>query len=446
LFSVLVVEGQSNITSQIENCFGSRVEISSVRSIDYILDKFAEEFYDVLIWETDIAKKNKDNGIELLQVISTDSPKTQILIIAPEKDSDLAIESIAAGAFQYLISPINEAELISLIEVSMDKQPQVGHNLLLETENLTGLHGICGISQQMREVYKQVNDTAYSDISVMLTGETGTGKDLIAGAIHKCSQRKNCPYIIVNIGAMSPELVSSTLFGHVKGAFTGATHLKKGRFEEADSGTIFLDEIGTMDEKTQISLLRLLENQSFYRTGGKDKVKVDVRVIAATNESLFERVSEGTFREDLYYRLDVFRINIPPLRKRFGDIAYLTDHFVSYFCNKYNKVVLDIDGSTRKILENYEWPGNVRELKNSIQRAVLLSRTESLTPDLLPARFVENQTANASNRFKEGLTLAELEKEYIRFSLHLHKSKIGLAKFLGISRKALYNKIKKYNL
>jgi DNA-binding NtrC family response regulator len=445
LFTVLTIESDCVMGKKIEIEFAGKVSVKSIKSIDYILDLFAEDSYDLLVWDTAIAKKNKDNGIELLEVISSDSPQTQVLIIAVEEDTGLAIESIAAGAYQYLISPVKDSELFPLIRLSMENQPQIGHNLLLNTGNLTHFYNIKGISPQIREVFKQINYVAQTDISVLITGETGTGKDLVAEAMHLSSQRSKMPFITVNTGAMAPELISSTLFGHVKGAFTGALEDKAGRFEEADQGTLFLDEIGTMDDKTQISLLRILENQSFLRTGGKKNIHVDVRVIAATNENLLKAVEDKTFREDLFYRFDVFRINIPPLRKRFGDIAYLANYFTGLFAKKYKKPILEIDEDAMKLMEVYSWPGNVRELKNSLQRAVLLCQNEILTSDLLPARIC-HEGNKMTGSLRPGLTLSEVENKYISLCLKAEPNKSELARMLGISRKALYAKIKKYNI
>ena len=445
MFSILIVEKDSEVSNLLLSKYPKKVEVDIIRSIDCILDKFTEKNYDVLIWKTDIAKEADDDGLELLQVISTDCPQTQILIISPQEDYKLAIDSVAAGAYQYLISPINENELFSLLEVSIENQPAVGHNYFLKTEELTRYHNILGVSPQIREIYKQIDQAAQTDISVLISGETGTGKDLVAEALHYNSLRKEKPYIRVNTGAMSPELIASTLFGHVKGAFTGAQEDKSGRFEDADEGSIFLDEIGTMDEKTQIALLRVLENQTFFRTGGKKEIKVDVRIIAATNENLLQAVKENTFREDLFYRFDVFRITIPPLRKRYGDIAYLANHFVSVFSQKYNKSILHIHDSVMKLLENYEWPGNVRELKNSLQRAVLLCQSDEITEDLLPARIASSKNQSKGN-LKPGMTLEELEKRYIKLSYEHESNKSKLARSLGISRKSLYDKMKKYEI
>ena len=312
--------------------------------------------------------------------------------------------------------------------------------------------GIVAVSLPMRAVIQRILEAASTDISVLITGETGTGKDLVAAAIHKRSERKDKPCVPVNTGAMTPELIASELFGHEKGAYTGASETRRGFFEQAEGGTVFLDEISTMDEKAQVSLLRVLEEKTFRRVGGEKDIQVDVRVIAATNEDLEEAVQQKRFREDLYYRLDVFRIGLPPLRSRPGAVTLLTDHFVSYFDTMYKKKVRAVSPETYRCLRRYPWPGNVRELKNVIQRAVLMVKGEELTPELIPARIREaaGLSTNADPQtfpIRVGMTLQAVEKEFIRMTLaSTGGNKKEAAAILGISRRALYNKLERYGL
>lgn len=312
--------------------------------------------------------------------------------------------------------------------------------------------GIIAVSLPMRAVIQRTMEAAASDIPVLITGETGTGKELVAAAIHKRGKRKDKPYIVVNTGAMTPELIASELFGHEKGAYTGAFEKRPGVFEQANGGTIFLDEITTMDEKTQVSLLRVLEEKTFRRVGGEKDIQVDVRVVAATNENLEEAVKEKRFREDLYYRLDVFRIHLPPLRDRPGAVTLLTDHYISHFDALYQKNVRMVSPETYRCLRRYPWPGNVRELKNVIQRGVLMAKGEELTPDLIPARIQEAanaqpESAGQSFPIQLGMTLGAVEKEFIRMTLEsTGGNKKEAARILGISRRALYNKLKRHGL
>jgi DNA-binding NtrC family response regulator len=297
-------------------------------------------------------------------------------------------------------------------------------------------------------VIRHIIDAATVDIPVLITGETGTGKDLVAAAIHKRSRRKDKPYVAINTGAIARELIASELFGHERGAYTGAQESHAGIFEQADGGTVFLDEIATMDEKTQVSLLRVLEEKTFRRVGGVKTIGTDVRMIAATNENLEKNVAEKRFREDLFYRLNVFHISVPPLRERHGAVTVLTDHFLSQFSRVYGKEVDRVSPETYRLLRNYPWPGNVRELKNVLQTAVLMVEGRELTPDLIPQRIRDasvrgNGRCDLTCSFSVGVTLDTVEKELIRMTLNSVKgNKKQAASILGISRRALYNKIK----
>jgi len=312
--------------------------------------------------------------------------------------------------------------------------------------------GMLGVSLPMLDVFQRIAEAASADIPVLITGETGTGKDLVASAIHQQSARKIGPYVAVNTGAMSSELVASELFGHEKGAFTGATEIKRGRFEEANHGTIFLDEVSTMSERAQVSLLRVLETKKLRRVGGDKDIDVDVRIIAASNEDPEKIIKENRFRQDLYYRLDVFRIHLPRLCDRPGGITVLTGYFVSQFNALYKKNVRAISPETFRVLRHYSWPGNVRELKNVIQRAILMAKAEELTADLLPARILEAAGAApeaGSQAFPVhlGMRLDAVEKEFIRMTLvSTAGNKKEAAAILGISRRALYDKLKKYGM
>jgi len=309
-----------------------------------------------------------------------------------------------------------------------------------------------GVSLPMLEVFQRIVDAASADIPVLITGETGTGKDLVAGAIHNRSRRKDQPFVAVNMGAMPAELIASELFGHEKGAYTGAIGMRKGSFEQANGGTIFLDEISTMDEKCQVSLLRVLETKMFRRVGGEKGIPVDVRVIAATNEDLEEAIKKNRFREDLYYRFDVFRIHLPPLRERPGGLTVLTHYFLAQFGRMYNKNLSAVSTAALRCLESYSWPGNVRELKNVIQRAVLVAKGEELTPELLPTRIrdagkSDRESLLASFPIHVGMTLEAAEKEFIAMTLaSAAGNKKRAASILGISRRSLYDKLKRHKL
>jgi len=311
--------------------------------------------------------------------------------------------------------------------------------------------GLIAVGLPMQNVIRRIMDAAAVDIPVLITGETGTGKDLVAAAIHKQSRRKHREYVSVNMGAIAPELIASEIFGHERGAYTGAQDSRPGIFEQANGGTVFLDEIATMNEKTQVSLLRVLEEKTLRRVGGSKNIGVDVRTIAATNESLEKKVAEKSFREDLFYRLNVFHISIPPLRERYGAITVLTDHFVSQFARVYNRTVERVSSETYRMLRKYPWPGNVRELKNVVERAMVLASKDGITAQCLPAEVSRTErrvTVAASKPAAVGTaSLAALEKEQILAMLdkvNWHRGKA--AGLLGITPKTLYRKLRSYNI
>ena len=297
----------------------------------------------------------------------------------------------------------------------------------------------------MENVFRKIRQAASSDIPILLLGETGTGKDLVAQAIHRESARKNDSFIPINLGAVPTDLIGSELFGHEKGAFTGALNKRLGCFERANGGSIFLDEIGIIDEKLQISLLRLIEQKKFRRLGGHNNISVDVRLIAATNEDLYDKIVSGLFREDLYYRLDVFRISLPPLRERIGDVSLLSRTFLDQYKTQFKKNIQDYRSDVIQALESYDWPGNVRELKNTIQRAVLICDGKYIEMEHLPPRINEN--INADITFTVGTSMTKVEREMIIHTLQsVGNNRKRAAELLGISRRSLYNKLKKYRI
>jgi transcriptional regulator with PAS, ATPase and Fis domain len=282
---------------------------------------------------------------------------------------------------------------------------------------------------------------------VLITGESGTGKELVARAVHVRSSRAGGPFVAVHTGAIPRDLIASELFGHEKGSFTGATERKEGKFELAEGGTIFLDEISTMDERTQINLLRVLENFTYTRVGGKKERVANVRVVAATNRNLEKMVEEGTFREDLFYRLNILQINLPAIRERREDVALLANEFLAHFAQQYKKPVESIPSESQRLLEGYHWPGNVRELRNVIEQAVLLARGRTLDPELLPQMIYRAGPPEEVIRIPLGSTLRDAEKEIILRTLDSRDgNKKVTAEVLGISRRSLYNKLAEYKL
>jgi two-component system response regulator HydG len=310
-------------------------------------------------------------------------------------------------------------------------------------ENKSGFDELVGRDTNMQVVYKLIEEVAPTDATVLIQGESGTGKELVARAIHRASHRKSMPFVVINCSAYPKALLESELFGHEKGAFTGALRRKKGRFEQADGGTVFLDEIGEITASAQIKLLRVLQNHKFERIGGEDSLYVDVRILAATNRDLLEEVKAGRFREDLYYRLNVIPITLPPLRERANDIPLLARFFLARFAKEQGKSVEQISPDAMRKLLDYSWPGNVRELENSIEHAVVLAKGEEIFISELPSAV----TSHAGEQTTAKLTILENEAKLIRDALEQSNwNKTTAAARLGISRSTLYEKLKKYRL
>jgi transcriptional regulator with PAS, ATPase and Fis domain len=307
--------------------------------------------------------------------------------------------------------------------------------------------GIVGSNKLMKDLQWKIELAAENNVTVLINGESGTGKELVAHAIHKNSDNCENPFIPINMGVISKDIASNEFFGHEKGSFTGATNFKDGVFDAAQGGTIFLDEISCLNLNTQSALLRILENKEFRRVGGKKTIKTDARIIAATNVNLRNAVNQGTFRKDLYYRLEVFSISIPPLRNRWDDIPLLVDHFINLFNKEMGLNIQKVTSDALECLIRYEWPGNVRELKNAIQQAMLLSKNKVITKDHLSDNILSENAIGWNQNLPMGLPLKEVEKRYITTTLKwVRGNKVKAANALGISRRALYNKIAFHNL
>lgn len=444
---IIAVATDRDFPGRIQRMFPEEdVHVSRESSIDRVLERFESESYDILLVTSAAFKAGEIDGIEMLEVVAAKSPGTQVLFLVEPRDIRIAMSALKAGTYQYARFPMSDEELRLLIETAIEKRPTYAENLLLDVgKQEVQLEQLDGRSRPMQDVYRQVRQAAATDIPVLLVGETGTGKDLAAKAIHRQSARSEGPYIAVNLGALPAELVASELFGHERGAFTGAVERREGKFEVAQGGTVLLDEIGAVDEKVQVSLLRLIEEKKFQRLGGRRTISGNVRLIAASNKDLTDAVQKGTFREDLYYRLDVFRIIMPPLRERQGDVLLLINEFLGRYNRAFQKDILGIAPECLSLLESYEWPGNVRELKNVIQRAVLVSTGEVLLSKHLPPRFRPDRPVRPTVSFEIGTTLDEVEREMVVRALAVTKNnRKRAAELLGISRRSLYNKLRKH--
>jgi DNA-binding NtrC family response regulator len=372
-----------------------------------------------------------------------------VVIITAHGTIDTAVRALKEGAYDYLTKPVNVKRFRSYVHniVRTHELEEENRRLREQLRTERDYGHIIGRSDKLLMVLQMIDQLAPTDVAILIEGESGTGKELVAKAIHQKSGRGEQPFIAVNCGALPKELIYSELFGHEKGAFTGALQQKQGRFELAHRGTLFLDEIAEMNLESQVTLLRTLEEGEFRRVGGEHEIRVDVRVVTATNKNLQEQVQKGEFREDLYYRLNVVRMSLPPLRERREDIQLLIQHFLETCGAKYHKPNLQVADEVKARLAEYPWPGNIRELKNCIERAVILSSGSVIGLELLSERFQQESPRAAASRLNMGVSLADMEKELIRQTLKTtggHRRRT--AQTLGISERDLYYKLKKYQL
>jgi DNA-binding NtrC family response regulator len=385
------------------------------------------------------------DGVETLKRLKGKEVNTEaeILMMTAYATVNTAVQAMKEGAFDYLVKPFSPDEIEMQIKKIVTHRELVTENILLrqKLEERSEYDEIVGKSDPMQDIYDLISRVAPTDSTVLITGESGTGKELIAQAIHGNSQRCYMPLIAVSCGALPDSLLESELFGYEKGAFTGAEHTKKGRFEMADKGTLFLDEIGDISLKTQVDLLRVLQEKKFRRLGGQEEIKVDVRILAATNRDMKKAISENRFREDLFYRLNVISIPIPPLRERKDDIPLLVKAFIRRYCLVLNKEPVKIASSAMKLLMDYNWPGNVRELENVIERALVIGRGIEIVTEDLPFSRKGLGTEALPNSLKL------MEKMHIKRILEETDWNISkAARVLEIDRQTLYNKIEKYHI
>ncbi len=388
-------------------------------------------------------------GLQVLSRIKEASPETPVVIITGYASIESAVEAMKLGAYDYMTKPFTPGEVRVITRKALESRRLLFENISLrrELEARTEFELVVGKSRAITRVLDIVLRVSPSESTILITGESGTGKELIAREIHRHSLRRNASFVVVDCGALVETLFESELFGHVKGSFTGAHETKHGRFEVADGGTIFFDEISNIGLNIQAKLLRAIQEREINRIGSSKPIKVDVRILAATNQNLADSVRKGKFREDLFYRLSVVPLHLPPLRERKEDIPSLVDHFLQKYNKRAKKKIADVSPRALKALKEYDWPGNIRELENTVERAVVLSQGDGIELEDLMYHGIGAGPAALSSLSGNSKTLADMEKEYIKAVLKAQfGNKTRAAEILGIDRKTLWSKIKKYKI
>ena len=439
--SILIVDDERMVRESLTKWFlEDGYHVGAAEDASAAIRQLQAQLWDIIL--LDIKMPGMD-GMELQQRIREVDPLAAVIFITAHGSVDTAVQALKSGAFDYVTKPVDPDYLSHLIHKAVKQRAMMQENVKLREQiaEMPRLDEIIGESPSMEKVFQLIETVARTDTTVMIRGESGTGKELIARAIHSNSERRYLPIVTINCGAVPEGVLGSELFGYERGAFTGARYRRKGKLELADQGTLFLDEIGNVGMKPQMDLLRALETKQFTRVGGNENVKVDFRIICATNKDLEKAVQENTFREDLYYRLNAFTIVVPPLRERKSDIPLLVNYFVRKYARAMAKSVASISPEAMDVLVRYNWPGNVRELGNAIERAMVVGRPPSILPEDLPFRLSEK------NNMPRSGSLAAVEKLHIAQVLAQNNWNISRsAEILEIDRVTLYNKIHRYNL
>lgn len=449
--NVLVVDDEPGMREFLEIMLGKEgYKVRTVSNGNDALQAIQNETFDLAIVDIQMPGLS---GIDVLKKTKEISPNTTVIMITAFASHETAIEAMKLGAYDYITKPFKIDEIKLVINKSLDKQKLEKENTRLkkELEFKYGFENIVGGSSEIKQIFGLIQRVSELKVNVLITGESGTGKELVARAVHYSGNRKDGPFVPVNCGAIPETLIESEFFGHAKGAFTGASSDKKGLFVEANNGTIFLDEIGDLPLHLQVKLLRVLEERKVRPLGKTEPTEIDVRVISATNKNLEQEIAEGKFREDLFYRLNVIKINIPPLRERKDDIPPLAMHFVEKYASEMNKEITGIEASALEELEKYHYPGNVRELENVIARCVALESSELIKKDSLPKLTSDNDyidlsdTINASDSIDS--VLGDVEKQIIENALKSTRgNKTEAAKMLGITLRSLRYRLAKHRI
>jgi len=449
---ILIIDDEKNILDLLNVVFKKEgyevtTSISSAKALEYIKSRD----FDIIL--SDI-KMPEISGMQILQHVREKKPEIPMIMITAFGTIKQAVEALQAGALDYIVKPFDVEELKIIVAQGLERKRLEAENIFLKRElkDRYGLDNMIGKSKKMREICSLIEKIATTDSTVLITGESGTGKEIAARNIHSLSARKDGPFVSINCGALPENLLESELFGHVKGAFTGAASDKKGMFEAAESGTLLLDEVGEMSPWTQVKVLRALQEKSVRRVGGTEEVPVDVRIIAATNKDMKSAIEDGSFREDLYYRLNVISLEMPPLRERKEDIPVLVDHFFKKSCEKLGRKMKRIIPESMNVFESYQWPGNVRELENVVERIVAIEERETITRQSLPQDLLIPRKRTSADfeitpEFNLNQTLDEIAKTYVNKALDETKGNMkDASSLLGVNYRSFRYLIEKFGI
>lgn len=426
-----------------------RYQVTTAPNAEGALTLIPRNHFDLVISDIKMAGMT---GMDLLSALHEQTPETPVILITAFGTVNDAVAAMKLGAFDYILKPLNADEFKIIVQKALEHGRLVGENRYLRAfaEKTSRFESLVGHSKKMAELFELASQVAQRDSTVLITGESGTGKELLAKAIHLNSPRRRGPFVVVNCGAIPETLIESELFGHKKGSFTGAVADRTGKFEAANEGTVFLDEVSELKPALQVRLLRVIQEREIDKIGETRPVKVDVRIIAATNRNLSNMIEDGSFRDDLFYRLSVVTLQIPPLRDRREDIPLLVEHFLRRFCERYHLSARRLQPQALEMLVSYNWPGNVRELENVIESAVVLSKKEELSPEDLP-EVIRGQDRRVAKIYldipEDGISLEEVEKELLVKALERAQgNQSKAARLLNITRKTLIYRMEKYGL
>jgi DNA-binding NtrC family response regulator len=445
--SILVVEDERGLCVGLQEALGREgYQVDAACDAQAASALIGKRLYNLVL--TDV-KMPGLSGFELMQQVKASSPDTVFILMTAYGTVENAVQAMKEGAYDYLAKPLDMQRLRLLVHKALEFQAVVAenHELRLRLQKRSEPSLLVGNSEAMRAITRLIEQVAYSDVTVLLQGESGTGKEIVARAIHHRSPRASRPFVTVNCAALPEQLLEAELFGHVKGAFTGAIASRPGRFQQADGGTLFLDEVGDLSPKGQGDLLRVLEDGTFRAVGGTELVQVNVRVLAATNQDLQAAVDAGKFREDLFYRLQIVPLSLPPLREHAEDVPVLIESFLNHFAAKHKRRHKTMSAEALRLCQRYPWPGNVRQLRNLMERLVITCRKTTIDLEDLPDEIRAHDQNATAFLVRAGMSLAEAEKLLIRQTLtHVTDNREEAARVLGISRRALQYKLKQYGL